>query len=214
MRFEPEWRYKADGNPRDTPDILLPDSASAIRLAIECKARWMKADVRFAENPSIADDYDEIVRGVFQIWRFFSDCRRGRAGRAVADNAIGVVLALDEWFAARGSVLESVLDEANARADASGPHILAEDRRPVAFCTISELESVLETATEQSLLEAFGLLATSRRGWIFSSLHSDLDAPKSERKPYPFDDALLTLLPWYAGIKDAAAAEGDDDEFE
>lgn len=213
-RFVPEWRYKADGNRRDSSDILLFDPLGKVRLAVECKARWMGADVRFGESPVVGKDYEEIIKGVFQVWRFFSDCRRGLTGQDAAGEAMGVVLALDEWFAARSTVLERVVEEAHALADASGPHILPEDRRPIAFCSIHELERVLETATEQSLLGAFEDLASKPRGWIFSNLHSDFDAPKTKHKPYPFSNALLTLLPWYGQIKEAAGDRDDDEEGE
>ncbi|UNU44494.1 hypothetical protein EAO27_18600 [Sphingopyxis sp. YF1] len=202
-RFEPEWRYKVGRNHRDTSDIILFDGLGNVLLAIECKARWMGAEVRFGEKPNVEKDYDEIISGVYQAWRFFSDCRRGLTGRSASPKAIGLVLALDEWFAARSAALDRVIAEAHARADANGD-ILAEDRRPIAFCSIHELETVLKTATEESLLGALDDLASKPKGWIFSSLHSDFDAPKTSCKPYPFHADLFEMLPWYQRISMAA----------
>lgn len=211
--IESEWRYKADRNRRDTSDIILFDRQSEVRLAIECKARWMGAEVRFGENPIVEKDYEEIIKGVFQLWRFFSDCRRGFTGRKASPKATGVVLALDEWFAARSAILDRVIEEAHAQADAAGD-ILPDDRRPVAFCSIHEMERVLETATEESLLGSLEDLAAKPKGWIFSSLHSDFDAPKTPRKAYPFVAELFELLPWYEQIRLAAEGDADDDDFD
>jgi hypothetical protein len=208
MQFEPEWRYKAGRNDRDSSDIIHFDRCGRIRLAIECKARWMGAEVRFGDNPDVRKDYEEIISGVYQAWRFFSDCRRGLTGRDAAPQAMGVVLALDEWFSARSAALDRVIEEAHVRADANSD-ILPEDRKPIAFCSIHELERVLETATEESLLGALEDLAGKPKGWIFSNLHADFDAPKTGRKPYPFRVALFELLPWYEQIRSVA---GDDEE--
>jgi hypothetical protein len=39
-----------------------------------------------------------------------------------------------------------------------------------------------------------------RAGWIFSLLHDDAKAEKSEPRPYPFANDLGQLLPWFERV--------------
>ena len=70
----------------------------------------------------------------------------------------------------------------------------------MAFCTISELEAVLSTATPASLREAVRMGSGDRAGWIFSILHGETEAEKTAPKKYPFEGALGELLPWHAHL--------------
>jgi hypothetical protein len=153
--------------------MLAPDES--VRIAIECKATRMGVGARFGDNPGAERGYEEIARGVFQIWRFLSHCRRGLTGRSAAPDAFGMILTLDEWFAGRGPLLNAVLVR----------------------------------ATGQSLLAVLTMAEGDHRGWILSSLHADLDDPKTDPKPYPFADALDELLPWHARIGELAMDEAD-----
>lgn len=206
--FRSENVYRTRLGSVDTPDIVMIADDGAVGLAIECKAVRMTIAARFGTRPGEARGYDEIAKGVMQLWRFFAHCRQGRTGCTVRDDALGLVLTLDEWFAGRSSVIAAVLARAHDLADANAHDIPVEDRRAVAFCTISELETALVTATPASLLDTVRIAAKDRQGWIFSSLHADCAAPKAPPRSWPFDDALQRLLPWYDRL--ATIAEGAD----
>lgn len=205
--FDPESSYRTALGPIATPDILMHDGDGAVLLAIECKASRMSVGARFGEAPGEDRGYEEIAKGVMQLWRFRAHSRIEIAPSRLADDVKLLILTLDEWFAGRSTIIPQILERAHVLADASAHAIPREDRLPVAFCTISELEDVLRTATAASLRETAEIASGERIGWIFSSLHQDAVSAKTEPKDYPFQEALGDLLPWYGRLQDV----GDDE---
>jgi hypothetical protein len=193
--------------PIATPDILMTDHNGAVQIAIECKASRMSVTARFGEPPEGDRGYEEIAKGVMQLWRFFAQSREQIAPYRLAPGAQGMILTMDEWFAGRSTVIPQIIARANELADASAHRIPVADRFPVAFCTISELEAVLSTATEESLRDTVRIGSGDRQGWIFSILHQETPAEKTDPKVYPFEEALGALLPWYSQI---AELRGDE----
>lgn len=200
--FDAETEYRTSLGRIATPDILMRDEAGRVLLAIECKASRMSVAARFGETPDEDRGYEEIAKGVMQLWRFHAHSRQQIAPTRLAPDAKLLILTLDEWFAGRSTIVPKIIERANALADASAHAIPAEDRRPVAFCTISELENALATATVASLLKTVEVASGERVGWIFSTLHQDVEAEKTEPKDYPFHDALGDLLPWYLRLQE------------
>ncbi|MEH3039773.1 MAG: hypothetical protein PGN21_06895 [Sphingomonas paucimobilis] len=207
-QFEPEATYRTRLGPIATPDILMCEEAGAVQLAIECKASRMSVTARFGDAPEEDRGYEEIAKGVMQLWRFFAHCRQQIAPNQMTPDAQGMILTMDEWFAGRSTVIPQIMARAHELADASPHEIPVADRRAVAFCTISELEAVLVTATPMSLAETVRIGSGDRAGWIFSMLHTETVAEKTVPKAYPFERTLSDLLPWHARIADLAA----DDE--
>lgn len=202
VMFDPESSYRTPLGPIATPDILMKNGDGAVIMAIECKASRMSVGARFGEAPGEDRGYEEIAKGVMQLWRFHAHSRLHIAPTRLADDVKLLILTLDEWFAGRSTIIRQILERAHVLADASAHQIPREDRLPVAFCTISELEDVLRTATAESLLESAEIASGERIGWIFSSLHQEAVSPKTEPKDYPFHNALGDLLPWYGRLQD------------
>lgn len=209
-RFEPEGSYRTSHGPIATPDVLMRGADDTIRLAIECKASRMSMAARFGAAPEEDRGYDEIARGVMQLWRYFGHCRRHVAADHLANDAGAMVITMDEWFAGRSTVIPQIMARANELADASPHGIEAVDRRPVAFCTVSELESALATATPASLLETVRIGSGDRAGWIFSILHAEVAAEKTAPREYAFQNELGALLPWYARLGELLGGEADE----
>ena len=82
---------------------------------MECKATKLTFPAQFADDP-IAEakiGYDEIAKGVFQLWRYFSHARRGIVSTdAVRADAYGMVLTLDTWLVMSRELQEQVLGTA------------------------------------------------------------------------------------------------------
>ena len=166
------------GLDRHTLSLALERIACPL-TELRCKAAVQRnVDVPIAYKPSILRQY------------------------RLASDSQGIILTMDEWFAGRSTVIPLIIQRANELADASAHTIPLEDRRPVAFCTISELEQVLPTATTASLLETVRIGSGDKVGWIFSSLHQEAEAEKAEPKRYPFEEALSQLLPWWRKFDD------------
>jgi hypothetical protein len=209
-RFEPEGSYRTSHGAIASPDVLMRGADDTIRLAIECKASRMSVAARFGAAPKEDRGYEEIAKGVMQLWRYFGHCRRHVAPDHLANDAGAMVLTMDEWFAGRSTVIPQIMTRANELADAS-PHKIEEvDRKPVAFCTVSELESVLATATPASLLETVRIGSGDRVGWIFSILHAEVAAAKTVPREYAFEDELPALLPWYARLGELLGDQAEE----
>jgi hypothetical protein len=63
---------------------------------------------------------------------------------------------------------------------------------------------MLRTATGASFLAAIDLAAGEKLGWIIPIIHSEIEAPKTDPKEYPFEDEIGDLLPWYRRIGELA----------
>jgi hypothetical protein len=187
----------------DTPDFFVFRDDTC-QLVAECKAKRMTVAARFGEDPvnEAAIGYDEMGKGVFQIWRHFSYVRRGLLpDQTCAPEALGVVLTLDPWLQMTADRYDHIISIAETKA-AGDPNILPEDKRRVAFCSIEDLENMLATATFDSLIEVLNKAASSEfAGHLLAGLHADLEAPKVEPpRDYAFENELDLLLPWWGRI--------------
>lgn len=179
-----------------TPDVLVSDASGAVVAAIECKAKRMSFEARFADDPvtEASVGFDELAKGIFQIWRFFAHARAELAGGLrVAPDCQGIMITADSWLMMASDQAAKVLAAAHLLADAVGG-ILKEDRRDVAFCPIHDVEFSLQHGTADSFLAACRDIASGdRKGWMLLPAHgSDLGL----ERPYPFAGRLPELLPW------------------
>jgi hypothetical protein len=192
------YRYGTKGAPVDTPDVLVKDNDKIIIVA-ECKASKLTYLAQFSEDPFEAEkkQYLQIARGVVQLWRFFSDIRRGIAKDELATEAHALVVTLDPFLMMASEPRDKVFQQANALADEHG-NITNEDRRSVIICPIYELEEILLTSTEDTFLASLKASYEKKySGWQLLQVHHDAKATKEigPRKDFPFD--LADVLPWW-----------------
>lgn len=196
----PSFKYRIKkGVEPDSPDVLMGDDYT-ISVAFECKATRMSYEARFSEDP-VSDArkaYEELAKGVFQIWRFASHHRRGLLQeRVLSDGFKGIVLTLDTWMTAASITQQEVLDLARNRAN-EDPDITEADRVPIVFCSIEDLEQTLHTANETSFLQAIDAAATPEyQGWALWSVHQKVAPEVTGNNAYPFSDRIGEFLPWW-----------------
>lgn len=180
-----------------TPDVLVSGDAGVL-AAIECKAKRMSFDARYADDPVAvaAMGFDELAKGMFQIWRFFAHARRDLTGEIlVAPDCQGVIVTADSWLALGSKQAEKVVAAAHALADMEGG-IDEEDRKEIAFCQIDDVEFALQNGTADSFLTACREIASGeKKGFMLSVAHA---AERDVERPYPFRDRMAELLPWMA----------------
>ena len=211
---DPEHLYPVAGKPIATPDILLSEGEEGVvTLVIECKATRMSLNARYSDEPMEERGYEEIVKGIFQLWRFFSHCRRGLTGRTCADNAVGMILTLDVWMVMNHGLFDELFERATAMAQKSDPLIEEEDRRPISFVSIPDFERTLTIGTAGTFLAAIRLHAEpDRRGGYLDAHHRAIVEGDEPPRAYPFTD-LSTMLPWTAlaqqrGVANDQGTEG------
>lgn len=198
------YKYLFKKNQVDTPDILVYDEG-AISLILECKATRMSYQARFSEEP-MADartGYDEMAKGVFQIWRFASHHRRGLLGQErLRSDVKGIVLTLDTWLSMANAMQSDVIELAKTMAVNRDSEIIEADQIPVIFCPIDDLEQTLSTATEASFFRAINAATEERfQGWQLSGVHKELAPEVSKNNGYPFEGRMTEVLPWWNWVR-------------
>ena len=204
LGWEPEREYRVRKDRYNTPDILSVRGGE-VALAIECKATRMSYSAMFGTD---ADDrgYEDLVKAVVQLWRFFAHSRLGLTGVTASRDAVGAVLTLDGWLSMANPLQIEIMARASKRADADAA-ITPADRRPIGFVQVTALESALVRATEASFTAAMQAIANpDRYGWALSSVHDDFADKRKLETEYPFRADLGRLLPWWADLGAAKAA--------
>lgn len=196
------FRYGPPGARVDTPDLLVKDEDQIVLLA-ECKATKLTYLAQFAEDPFEAQkkQYQQIAKGIFQLWRSYSHIRRGVIDLTLAPTTYAMVITLDPFAMMDRALRASIFQEASNLADQEGD-IIGEDRRHVIICPISELEVVLQTSNEDILLAS--LQAAQREqyvGWQLREIHRDTEGARQfgPARAFPFD--LGELLPWWGALQ-------------
>jgi hypothetical protein len=215
MLPELEWRketeYRVKGNDVRTPDILLAEGAG-LDLAIECKATRMGYGAKFGEGDLDERGFEEIIKAVFQLWRFFSHCRRGLTGMTLNADAVGALLTLDSWLQMANPLQDEVVTAATQMAASKDSGILEQDQRPIAFFSITDLEATLGKASSKTFLQAVRAASTPKhKGWMLSSVHDIFTDPNQTRKPYPFRSDMGKVLPWWDAVEAKRAGPAMDD---
>lgn len=210
LTITPEYRYARGGagDQVDSPDALISDG-NLLRVAVECKATKLTFAAQFADEPAVAaaSKYDELGKGVFQLWRYFSHCRRGLTRHVVNDETHGLVLTLDAWLVMSRALKDHVLANARARA-LREPGMLPEDQRPVSFAAIQDFEGLAQRTDEVGFFRALAATREERfQGWILPHIRGELEATPAEVKPYPFE--VGDLLAWWRDADKFTPSEAD-----
>ena len=152
-----------------------------------------------------ADRFEEIAKGVFQLWRFFNQTRSGLVPNlhgTIQPDTVGVVLMLDEWMELGELFRDHVISSATAMADASPDNITARDRRKILFVSIHDLEEVLSHSTSQSFLHLLRLAQTEKYdGWALRGIQQDSVVGPSPSNKYPFIENLREVMPWIEDVR-------------
>lgn len=200
------FKYGQRGAQIDTPDVLITDNDKVVLVA-ECKATKLTYLAQFAEDPFDAQkrQYDQLANGVVQLWRYFSHVRRGILDQDLSPNVEGMVITLDTYFQMSRPLRGKVIEQANALADMEDG-ITPADRRPVIFCPIQDIETILSRGTEDTFLASMKAAQEERyQGWHLREVHRDLTGDQEpENKRFPF--ALDVVLPWWKRAAEAANA--------
>jgi hypothetical protein len=209
LSASPVVSYRFKGNPMKSPDVLLEDGNRLVAV-LECKARKMSFAARYAEDP-VADGgngFDELIKGICQIWRFFSHVRLGFLPRLTVDQrTAGVLLTLDNWMTMSGELQKELLGLAREMTARRFPEVTEADQRPVVFCSIEELEQTLAAADEAQFLDDLQLATEDRYfGWILPNIHRQANSTTTTGKPYPFAKRIGEVLPWWDELEARAAA--------
>lgn len=192
-------RYRFRGSDIETPDIRVRGE-SGVKIIFECKAARMSYVARFGENPfqDASRGFEEIAKGVFQIWRYAAHVRLGLVPDEHLDtNASGVVLTLDSWLSMTRPLRLQVLEKAQDMAR-QNPDILPADQIPILFCPIDDLERAFTAAHDDVFFNAVAAAHTEEfDGWMLSGVAPKVAPEGHARNWYPFEERMAEVLPWW-----------------
>lgn len=202
LQVEPEYRYRRTGrgDQVDSPDLLATEDGR-LALVVECKATKLTFGAQFSGDPVLAarDKYEELAKGVFQLWRFFSHCRRGLTRHTAEPDTFAILLTVDAWMTMSRQLQEHVLTLARAQAADDGG-ILEEDQRPVIFAAIQDFERLLLKTGLNGLKQTLAQASEERfLGWLLPDIGRDHLETDDNARAYPFD--LGEVLPWWSELK-------------
>lgn len=198
LRTYPSQSYGTRKAPLQSPDVLISRDGE-INVVIECKATKLTYDAQFADDPMSAAKgaFNQLVKGIAQLWRFFSQVRRGLyVGPQVAGGVLGVLLTLDSWMQAdrisRGSAIAAARELVAGEAD-----VLEIDKRPIVFCSMQDLADVMIISTVDQLLDTLqNALLQEFNGWDLREIRRR--AGNENGRSFPFN--IEELLPWWGQI--------------
>ena len=202
LNWQKEKQYRLKPNNYDTPDILCGFNES-LTVAIECKASRMSYDARFGNDPF--EEFEDIIKAVFQLWRFFSHSRRGLTGYTIAPDAVGLVLTLESWLTMAMPLRDKVMAAATKMATDRDPQIIEDDRRPISFVAVTDLEHTLEHAAEPMFLDAVRQSAAKYACWHLDSVYRELHGRGPNNRDYPFASRVGEVLPWWNMMEETKA---------
>jgi hypothetical protein len=207
--WESESKYKFRKNLIDTPDIRCKREGK-VALVIECKSSRMSLEARYGEDPLSERGYDDLVKAVYQLWRYFSHCRRGLCFDVVTREAVGMVLTLDTWLMMAKPLQQEIMAKAVEMAANKDADIIDEDRRPVMFTTSPDLESTLQSATVETFLKAVSANSDPEYfGWLLALVHDKFKDPDHSEQIFPFRKELGVILPWWSDLEKAIGTIND-----
>ncbi|CAG0999788.1 hypothetical protein RHIZO_02753 [Rhizobiaceae bacterium] len=188
--------YGPKGRKVDPPDCLVTDG-DQVALAIECKTTKLTFEAQYAENPMAVarQGFEQIAKGIFQLWRFFSHARRKLyVTRPVSSDAIGLVLTMDGWMQMAARLRHTAMKRAEEMA-ADDANITKADMRRVVFASMQELNDTLAQTERSEFLAVLAHAITDKYdGYGLPEVARDCGV-SLVRKRYPLDNCAL--LPWW-----------------
>jgi hypothetical protein len=169
---------------------------------MECKATKLTYAAQYGENPraDASNGYDQIIKAIFQLWRYFAHVRQKILNHDLAEDVTGVILTLDSWTQMGGKLRDKLIAEAKSYAAKKDPSIIEADMRTPVFCPIQELEEILSVSNADQILATFrSMIEDDGLGWNVRQRREAV-GPRQEHKPYPFDPG--ELMPLWAMISE------------
>lgn len=191
----PSEKYGTKKLPYETPDILLKLDGKIVSV-MECKATKLTYAGQYGENPreDASQGYDQIVKAIFQLWRYFAHVRQGLLKHELADDVTGVILTLDAWTQMGGKLRDRLVAEAKVYSVTKDSSITEADMRTPVFCPIQELDDILSFSDADQILSTFrSMTEIDSFSWNVRQKRDDV-GPRLPAKRYPFNPGELMPL--------------------
>ncbi|KAB1088683.1 hypothetical protein F4V91_21220 [Neorhizobium galegae] len=138
--------------------------------------------------------YEQIAKGVAQLWRFFAHARTGLYSDCeVSPQAVGIVLTLDAWLPMSAELQDDVLELARTLV-AKDDHVIETDMRRVLFCPMQDMADTAIISNQAQFQETLSRAGEDDfRAWSLREIRRKLGEPETPNE-FPLD--YTDVLPW------------------
>ncbi len=175
-------------------DILVEDKVNSSGIIVECKIRRIPRRVFVSPDPfnECEDDFEDIVKGIVQIWRTYDDLYRSLAWKMV-----GVVLQYDPWTIMGKAFIKELFELAHKKAESIG--VPVESRIPVALVGYYDFEQSLRSYSHTDIFDAVTTWATDEfYGWELVSILRKRDIV-AKKPVFDYRELAVGRFPWWGG---------------
>lgn len=190
----PSQKYGPKKHSFDSPDVLI-ENKGEISVVIECKATKLTYAAQYGDDPinNATTAYSQLIKGVVQLWTFFSHVRRGIYNTTpVSDYSYGILLTMDSWVQLSAGIQRMIIKLATEKIK-DDTDIIKEDMKAIIFCPMQELSDILFITDEKGFLET--LQNASKERYFGHSILSVMNDTKLTKKQRKFPFKLGDLMP-------------------
>lgn len=196
----PAVKYGSKKNLFESPDIIISESGN-ISIIIECKATKLTYEAQYSESPfdSAKRAYNQLVKGVVQIWRFISHLRQGVFPHNGSSSIVyAVLLTLDSWMPTSEQLRQKIIQEARNEAKVI-ESIKDEDMHPIVFCSMQDLVDVMFISNEDQFMRTlYNARLEKYMGWGLREVRREVEGEEKGRT-FPLD--VSDVLPWWGELR-------------
>jgi len=174
-------------------DIKIFDTNKSHGLIIECKARRLPHRVLTSADPwtSCQKDFDDIVKGIVQIWRSHAALSLPNPTQVV-----GIVVMYDPWTLLSGTFMQNLFYRAKILAEAIG--IPEKSKIQIAFSSIFDFERCISGHHISTICNT--VIASSLDNVGGNDLYSLLRTPGTQGvglQRFDFGQIAQESMPWW-----------------
>ncbi|MBE9638281.1 hypothetical protein IQ782_15615 [Salipiger pacificus] len=177
-------------------DLFLLDRNGEAGITVECKIRRIPQRVLTSPDPwrDCADAFDDIVKGIVQIWR-----TQAELYAISRPEMVGVVLQYDPWTVMGNAFIQEIFVKAGDKADRLG--IPKARRIPVALVGYAEFESCLRWYEIDAIREGIRLSVEEKyHGYQLSGIIEGFAAKSGPKDTFDYSEIAGRAVPWWGEL--------------
>lgn len=174
-------------------DLFWMNDRETSGVIVECKIRRLPHRVLTSPNPwkECQDDFDDVVKGVVQIWRthhaLFKDS---------TEKIVGLVWQYESWTLMGNSFISRLFLMANAKAD--NLKIPKSSRIPVALVGHPDFESCLRNYDRESVIRGIELsMDDDFHGFMLHTIIESFAEKKDHREGFDYSEVASESIGWW-----------------
>lgn len=175
-------------------DLFITDNDGENGLIVECKTRRIPQRVLSSPNPweDCKDDFDDIIKGIVQIWRTHLALYAG--GRR---DMVGMVLQYEPWTIMGNAFIQQLFDAAHRMAQRLS--IPESSRIPVALVGYPDFENCLRFYNLSAIISGVRMSAEERfHGYQLSGVVSEYSERMKKKLVLNYPAIASAAVPWWS----------------